>query len=182
MGRQIAGQQRALAGEQLAYARAVAEFLATKFTNVELFQWMSGVLGQVYAYFLQQATAIAQLAQAQLAFERQEVISGFIAADYWQPDGSNPQAPDRRGLTGSERLLEDLTRLDQYAFTTDQRKLHLTQTLSVAQIAGPELQQFRQTGVLVFPTPAELFDRDFPGHYLRLVKRVRACAGRAGAH
>jgi len=172
VGRQIADQQRVLAGEQLAHAQTVAEFLAAKFTNAELFQWMSGVLGRVYAYFLQQASAIAQLAQAQLAFERQEVISGFIAADYWQPDGSSPQAPDRRGLTGTERLLEDITRLDQYAFTTDRRKLHLTQTLSVAQIAGPELQRFRQTGILTFATPAELFDRDFPGHYLRLIKRV----------
>ena len=53
--------------------QAVADFLATKFTNAELYEWMSGVLGRVYAYFLQQATALAQLAQAQLAFERQEL-------------------------------------------------------------------------------------------------------------
>jgi len=27
--------------------------------------------------------------------------------------------------------------------------------------------------VLTFATPMELFDRDFPGHYLRLIHRVR---------
>ena len=58
-------------------------FLANKFTNAELFEWMSGVLGGVYAYFLQQATALAQLAEAQLAFERQEPAPGFVRADYW---------------------------------------------------------------------------------------------------
>src|SRR3712207_7849693 len=35
------------------------------------------------------------------------------------------------------------------------------------------LQRFRETGVLLFETPMTLFDRDFPGHYLRLIKRVR---------
>jgi hypothetical protein len=173
----LAIRERDLAGLQHTHAQAVAEFLATKFTNVELHQWMSGVLGRVYAYFLQQATALALLAQAQLAFERQEPAVGFIAADYWkapaEPDTSGEPVPDRRGLTGSARLLQDIHRLDQHAFETDRRKLHLTQTLSLSSIAGFELQEFRQTGVLTFATPAELFDRDFPGHFLRLVKRIK---------
>ena len=175
---QIAVQERKIAGIQLSYAAATADFLATKFTNTELFEWMSGVLAGVYAYFLQQATALARLAQAQLAFERQEPTGGFIQDDYWQPPPTHRPAaaagqPDRRGLTGSARLLEDITRLDQYAFDTDRRKLHLTQTFAVSQLAGVELQRFRETGVLTFATPEELFDREFPGHYLRLVKRVQ---------
>jgi Tc toxin complex TcA C-terminal TcB-binding domain len=135
------------------------------------------VLNRVYAYFLQQATALARLAQAQLAFERQEPEQGIVQDDYWQgppePQAGSADTTDRRGLTGSARLLQDITRLDQYAFQTDGRKLHLTQTLSVSQFAARELQQFRQTGVLTFATPLEMFDREFPGHYLRLVKRVR---------
>jgi Tc toxin complex TcA C-terminal TcB-binding domain len=176
--KQVALQERQLAGLQLEHAAAVLDFLANKFTNAELFEWMSGVLGQVYAYFLQQSTAIAQLAQAQLAFERQETAPGFIRSDYWQDtsdgaDGGPGSAVDRQGLTGSARLLQDIFRLDQYAFETDRRKLHLTQTLSLSQIAASELQQFRETGLLVFATPMEMFDREFPGHYLRLIKRVR---------
>jgi hypothetical protein len=175
----LAGQERAVAGLQFEHAKAVAEFLATKFTNAELFEWMSGVLGRVYAYFLQQATALAQLAEAQLAFERQEPVSGFVSADYWRDttrDGT-PVAQnggtDRRGLTGSARLLQDIYRLDEYAFETDRRKLHVAQTLSLVQLGAFELEQFRDTGVLTFATPQSLFDRDFPGHYLRLIKRVR---------
>src|SRR5262249_48026443 len=156
------------------HAVAVVNLLANQFTNVELFEWMSGVLGRVYAYFLQQATAIAQL-----AFERQEPAPGFVRADYWQDLADNSAdnrlgtQVDRRGLTGSVRLLQDIYRLDQYAFETDRRKLHLTQTLSLSQIAALEHQQFRDTGLLVFSTPMDLFDQEFPGHYLRLIKRVR---------
>jgi hypothetical protein len=175
---QVALQERVLAVLQLDHARAVLDFLANKFTNAELFEWMSGVLGRVYAYFLQQSTAIAQLAQAQLAFERQEPSPGFVRSDYWQDtadtvDGGSGNSADRQGLTGSARLLQDIYRLDQYAFETDRRKLHLTQTISLSQIAALELQQFRETGALVFATPMDMFDREFPGHYLRLIKRVQ---------
>src|SRR5262249_14614112 len=47
-------------------------------------------------------------------------------------------------------------------------------TISLRQLAPVEFQRFRESGVLTFATPLELFDRDFPGHYLRLVRRVRA--------
>ncbi|GIH06147.1 hypothetical protein Rhe02_42140 [Rhizocola hellebori] len=173
---QIAVADRNIAGLRLQYAAETADFLATKFTNRALFEWMSGVLGGVYAYFLQQATTLAQLAQAQLAFERQEPSRDVIQRDYWQgpPNPSTlADSPDRRGLTAAERLLQDITRLDQFAFDTDRRKLQLTQTLSLSRVASAELQQFRQTGVLTFATPQSLFDADFPGHYLRLVKRVK---------
>jgi len=190
--RKIADQQYYLAQDQLrvvtqeqtiaslneSHASSTIEFLAQKFTNTDLYDWMADVLQGVYRYFLQQATGTARLAAAQLAFERQEAPPPFIQSDYWQPssdDGAsaNGATPDRRGLTGAARLLQDLTQLDQYAFTTDRRKLQLSKTISIAQLAPLEFQQFRETGVLTFATPMDLFDRDFPGQYLRLVHRVR---------
>lgn len=172
---QVANEERQLAGLQQRHAEAVLDFLSNKFTSAELFDWMSGVLGGVYAYFLQQATALAQLAEAQLAFERQEPAPGIVRADYWtdRVDLNTTTQPDRRGLTGSAQLMADVFRLDQYAFDTDRRKLHLTQTLSLAQIGAQELHRFRETGLLTFATPETLFDREFPGHYLRLLKRVK---------
>jgi hypothetical protein len=176
----IAGQERVIADLQADHAEASLDFLATKFTSAELFDWMSGILEGVYSFFLQQATAVAKLAENQLAFERQETPPALIQTDYWEAlDASGPSVadqgspPDRRGLTGSARLLQDIFRLDQHAFETDKRKLQLTRTLSLARLAPVEFQQFRETGAIVFATPMALFDRDFPGHYLRLVKRVR---------
>ena len=176
----VAKQEQAIANLQLAHARSTAEFLATKFTNFDLYDFMSGVLGGVYGYFLQQATATAALAERQLAFERQQPLPGFIQADYWQPPsrgagGGNDPAPgvERQGITGSARLLQDIGRLDQHAFETRRRLLEVSQSFSLATLAPFELQRFRETGVLSFATPMELFDRGFPGHYLRLIKRVR---------
>jgi hypothetical protein len=176
----IVEEERKIAGTRATQSKAMAEFLATKFTNTDLYEWMSGVLAGVYSYFLQQATAIAKLAENQLAFERQQVPPSFIQADYWvvPEEGGvsttqGDKAKDRRGLTGSARLLQDIYLLDQYAFETEKRKLNLSQTFSLASLIPFEFQRFRETGVLPFATPGTLFDRAFPGHYLRLSKRVR---------
>ncbi|WP_055565380.1 LamG-like jellyroll fold domain-containing protein [Streptomyces atriruber] len=159
-------------------ARATIDFLDRAFTGPELYEWMSGVLAGVYRTMLQQATALARLAQAQLAFERQEKSAAFVLADYWQPpsEGAAPEqsgvSTDRRGLTGSARLLQDVALLDEYAFETERRKLNVSQTFSLAQRLPLEFELFRHTGTLRFATPMDWFDRDFPGHHLRLIKRV----------
>jgi hypothetical protein len=175
----VVGQERAIAQLQSDGADAALEFLSTKFTNAELYEWMSRVLASVYAQLLQHGTAVAKLAEDQLAFERHQRPSTIIRTDYWQPPAESDggaavgAGPDRRGLTGSARLLADLARLELYALETNQRKLQLSKTLSLATLAPWEFQRFRETGVLTFRSGMELFDRDFPGHYLRLVKRVR---------
>ncbi|GIJ51670.1 hypothetical protein Val02_85560 [Virgisporangium aliadipatigenens] len=172
----IAEQELATAALQNEHQKAIAEYLATKFLNAELYEWMSGVLGDVYATLLQQATTMALLAQQQLGFERQAQPPVFIKDDYWVApieDGSSGAAPDRRGLTGSARLLQDVERLDEYAFLNNRRKLNLSHTLSLASLVPFEFQRFRTTGELPFNTPMRLFDRVFPGHYLRLIRQVR---------
>jgi hypothetical protein len=176
----IAGREYRITEMRADHAEDTLEFLANKFLNVELYDWMVNILEQVYSSFLQQATAVAKLAEDQLAFERQNTSPSLIQANYWEiPDNAlvgaatTGNAIDRRGLTGSARLLQDIYQLDQYAFETEQQKLQLTTTISLAQLSPVEFQRFRETGVLPFNTPMELFDRDFPGHYLRLIKQVR---------
>lgn len=175
----IIRQEKAIAQLQTTQATAMANFLANKFTNAELYEWMSGILAGVYSYFLQQATSVAMLAESQLTFERQEAPTSFIQNDYWEApsDGStakpNEKGTDRRGLTGSARLLQDIYQLDQFAFEVNKRKLNLTHTLSLATLDPYAFAVFRETGVLKFQTPMRIFDEAFPGHYLRLIKRVR---------
>jgi Tc toxin complex TcA C-terminal TcB-binding domain/Bacterial Ig domain len=176
----VVRQEELISRTQQEQAQDTVDFLAQKFTSAELYAWMSGVLGGAYSYFLQQATAVAQLAQHQLGFERQETPPAFIKADYWDttgetasPSSNRGDQPDRQGLTGSVRLLQDITRLDQFAFETNRRKLQLAETFSLARLFPLEFQQFRESGRLPFATPMSLFDRGFPGHYLRLIKRVR---------
>lgn len=176
---QIVGQERNIASMRFDHTESVVNFLANKFLNTELYEWMSEMLGNVYSFFLQQAAATAQLAAMQLRLERQEPVPAIILTDYWDTsenglNGSDfNETQDRRGLTGSARLLQDIHKLDQIAFQTDRRKLELKKTISLSQLSPAEFQQFRETGFFRFYTPLEMFDRDFPGHYLRMIKQVK---------
>jgi hypothetical protein len=174
---QVVTQEHQIASLQMQHASATIAFLTTKFLNVDLYEWMSDILENVYRFLLQQATAMARLAENQLAFERQEPPQGLVQQDYWTArlitQGLASSSPDRKGLTGAERLLQDTVQLDQYAFLTDRRKLQITKTIPLATLVPLEFQKFRETGFITFNTPMELFDRDFPGHYLRLIKQVR---------
>ncbi|WP_201574713.1 hypothetical protein [Psychrobacter sp. H8-1] len=178
---QITEQEQAIAEIQSEQASDTVVFLQEKFANVELYNWMSGVLQSIFRYYLQQAASMSKLAEIQLAFERQEPLFGVIKDDYYELPNydSNDSASgdsssiDRRGLTGSARLLRDITKLDQYAFTTDQRKQQLSISFSLSQLDPFAFQQFKRTGILNFDTSGKVFDRRFPGQYLRLIKQVR---------
>lgn len=177
----ITEQEHAISEIQSEQAADTVVFLQEKFTNVELYDWMSGVLENIFRYYLQQASSMSKLAEIQLAFERQEPLVGVIKNDYYElpnNDGndsasSHSSSIDRRGLTGSGRLLQDITKLDQHAFQTDQRKQQLSINFSLSQLDPLAFEKFKQTGILNFDTPSKLFDRRFPGQYLRLIKRVR---------
>ena len=174
----IVTQEKEIAQINTDHAQDSLDFLKNKFTNAELYRFMGDTLERSYSYMLNLGTAIAKTAESQLYFERQEQAGPFILDDYWETPSAGSIAgsgnsTDRRGLTGSARLLVDITRLDQYAFDTNKRKLQMTKVISLSQNFPSEFQQFRETGVLNFELTNKFFDYDFPGHYLRLVNSVK---------
>jgi hypothetical protein len=159
----IAGQEREIARLQDQFTREVVEFLGTKFLNVQLWQWMGKVIRRHYRDHLTFATVAARMAQRALEFERQQTIA-IVAAVYAERE--------RRDLLVAEHLLTDINKLDQHRLTTDRRLKELTKTISLAQLDPVGFNTLRQGHGMTFTTPLSLFDQDFPGHYLRLVKSV----------
>jgi len=141
---------------------------------------MSRLLMEVYAHLLQQATSTALMALGASSPSSDRRRRRLPSSS---PTTGRPRRPavqtgqdqntDRKGLTGSARLLKDIVEMEQYALDSDRRRLQITRTYSLAQLGPISFQLFRQTGVLSFVTRLEHFDSDFPGHYLRLIKRVR---------
>ncbi len=159
----ITEQERDIAQLQSSFASEVINFLETKFTSKDLWNWMSDVVKQFYRVHLNFATQTALMAQSALAFERQESLT-FIAPYYGNTE--------KRDLLAAEQLLADINRLDQHRLTTERRRKELTKTISLASVAPIEFQQMRQVGWMTFATLMDWFDRDFPGHYMRLIKSV----------
>ena len=173
----IVSQEREIASLNMGHATDTLEFLKTKFTNAELYRWMGNILERTYSYMLSLATATAKTAERQYYFEQQQQAGPFIMDDYWEvpQTGSLTTAggTDRRGMTGSARLLQDITKLDQHAFDTTKRKLQMTKVISIGQRYPDAFQTFIETGALNFDLTDRLFDYDFPGHYLRLINGVK---------
>jgi len=168
-------QEKSISELELSNANDTLNFLNNKFTNAALYNWMSTVLEKSYSYMLNLSTSVAKAAETQLYFERQEQAGPFILDDYWEaPSSGAPGATtDRRGLTGSARLLVDLTKLEQFAMDTNKRKLQITKTISLRNYFPEAFNQFTQTGVLNFELTNKMFDYDYPGHYLRLINSVK---------
>lgn len=184
LGVKLKQEDRNITTLQIKHAQSVVDFLVTKFTTAELFEWMSRILQGLYAGQLQQATATARLAQQQLAFD---VLQGIdvIQTDYWtvpvnnaSPSGALAPAAsgssvDRKGLTGAERLQRATEQLDEIAQQQTTRKLQLTRTLSLATLYPGDFQRLKETGEMWFSTTEQDFDLEFPGHYFRRLRKVK---------
>lgn len=173
---EAAATERRIAQSQLEHALATGEFLLQKFTSAELYGWIARVLEDVYAFFLKQATAIALAAERQLEFERQQIGERLIGSDYWRPGAARAGADapsETRGLTGAARLARDLERLDAYALESAPALQKIQRTFSLLRLDPIAFARFRESGVYTLRVPFEVFDLDFPGHYLRTIKRVR---------
>lgn len=170
----IVEQERAIAALEQTHAADVLNFLLSKDFTEEMYRWIASVLQEVYRFFLAEATAIARVAEQQLAFERQQGSLKVIQSDYWDITDMTVAGAgaDRLGLTASARLLKDIFALDNYAFDTRQRKQSLTLTFDLAAMFPLEFQRFRETGVLSFEIKQEFVDRQMPGYYLCLIQQV----------
>jgi len=160
----IAEKEKSIAELNSQFARDAVEFLTVKqFANADLYRWMKKELRKLYRKQLNMAHASARAAQQALAFELQEPLSivGYQYGDI-----------RRENLLGAEKLSYDLEKLEQHRFTQAERRREITQTISLASAMPGEFGRFKQTGILEFATPSELFDRYYPGQHQRLIKSV----------
>lgn len=166
MGRyNLAVQQAQIAEIDRQFAADMVQFLDAKFLNQAMLLWMLRTMRDQYRIRLNYANTAAFMAERALSFELQEPVS-VVRLDYFDPQ--------RDGLLGATQLKTDVASLEAIKLSATTRKLQLSKTLSLERTMPMEFQQFKDgLGKLVFHTPMEWFDRDFPGHYLRMIKSVR---------
>ncbi|MCD6322097.1 MAG: hypothetical protein J7L77_03615, partial [Clostridiales bacterium] len=173
----IAEQDKTIATLQQTHALNILNFLKEKDSNKELYEWMIDVLKENYGKVMRKATDTALLAQTALKFERQHEDQHelqYIKGDYWTINGNRLTDTQKEyALLGSDRLISDLVKLDEFKISNDKRSLQISKNISLAQMMPTEFSQFKQTGKLEFHTLKNWFDWDFPGHYMRLIKNVK---------
>ncbi|MEZ0109731.1 hypothetical protein ABH920_003745 [Catenulispora sp. EB89] len=161
---QMATQELANHDLQLANAKSEDDFLYTKYTTQELYDWMAGQLSTTYFQAYQLAYDVAK--RAEQAYRRELGLddSAFIQFGYWDSL--------RSGLLAGELLSTDLARMEASYLELNAREFELTKRVSLAQLDPNALLRLKETGTCFVTLPEALFDLDAPGHYLRRLKGV----------
>ena len=149
---------------QITNSQAINNFMHSKYTNQELYDWMIGQISQTYFQAYQVALDLAKRAERCYRYEIGLDDSSFIRFAYWDSL--------KRGLQAGESLQLDLRRLESAYLGQNRREFECTKHVSLALLNPAQLIQLRDTGTCTFTLPEELFDLDFPGHYFRRIKTV----------
>lgn len=151
---------------QLAHAAEVEDYLRSKFTDAELYEWMITQLSGLHYQAYQLAYRTAQ--SAERCFKH-EIASAADSAPIITFGKWNSM---RKGLLAGDHLAHDLNRLDEAYTRLNEREFEITKHISLRQLDPIALLGLRTEGECRFSTPEWLFDLDCPGHYRRRVKYV----------
>lgn len=145
-------------------SRAVDEFLRAKYTNVELYDYMSGQIASTYFQTYQMAYTLAKKAEKCMQHELGLENGTIIRFGYWDSL--------RKGLLSGEKLQFDLRRLENAYLEQNQREFEITKRISLSTLNAEAIVELRQAGKCIFQIPEIIFEMDFPGHYFRRIKSV----------
>jgi Tc toxin complex TcA C-terminal TcB-binding domain/Neuraminidase-like domain len=149
---------------QIENAKAVDEFMRSKYTNQELCQWQIGQIAGTFFQSYQLAYDLAKRAERCFRFELGLQDSNYIQFGYWDSL--------KKGLLSGEKLQYDLRRLEIAYLEQNKRKFELTKSISVLLLDPLALVKLRETGRCFISLPEEIFDLDYPGHYFRCIESV----------
>jgi hypothetical protein len=149
---------------QLANSREVDRFMREKFSNQELYQWMTSRLAEAYFAVYQLAYDFAKRAERAAVYELGPELGGIVRFGDWDDL--------RSGLLAGERLSLDLKRLEAAYMDRNNRENELTLPVSVSELDPVALLTLQATGACEFTLPENLYDSYLPGHYYRRIKTV----------
>jgi 5-hydroxyisourate hydrolase-like protein (transthyretin family) len=148
---------------QIDNAKKTDEFMRSKYTNKELYEWMIGQISSVYFKSYQLAHDFAKKAERCYRFELGN-DEAFISYGYWDSM--------KKGLQSADNLIHDIKRMEASYLDKNKREYEITKHVSIAQLDPFALVMLRTTGVCDFDIPEVLYDMDYPGQYFRRLKSV----------
>lgn len=148
---------------QIDNAKKTDEFMKSKFTNKELYDWMIGQISSVYFKAYQLTHDFAKKAERCYRFELGNNDS-FISFGYWDSM--------KKGLQSADKLIHDIKRMETTYLDKNKREYEITKHVSLAQLDPIALVSLRASGSCDFEIPEVLYDMDHAGQYFRRIKSV----------
>ena len=149
---------------QLQNSLDIEQYLETKFSKQELYQWMVDKLNDVHKQGYELAYEMARKAEKGYCFELGLPQSNFVQYGYYDDSYA--------GITAGEQLQLALNQMDASYHVNNIREFELSRHISLATLDPAALLQLIESGSCQFQIPEEWFDMDYPGHYFRRIKSV----------
>jgi hypothetical protein len=150
--------------KQIDQREAEYEYMKSKFTNKELYDWLTGQISSLYFQAYQMAYDLAKRAERSYKYQLADSNDSFISYGYWDSL--------KKGLLAGEKLQNDLMRMEAAYLEKNKRTYEITKHVSLRMLNPFALMQLRENGKCLFELPEEIFDLDHPGHYMRRIKSV----------
>jgi hypothetical protein len=146
--------------------KSIATFMKNKFSNEQLYNWMTGKLSGIFFETYKLAHDLSKQAEKAFQFETGTKIAevNFIGGTYWDSQ--------RKGLLSGESLGLDLDKMEKAYIEQDVRGFEITKSVSLLELDPLAFLQLKTKGVCEFRFTEALFDYDFPGHYNRQIKSL----------
>jgi hypothetical protein len=144
---------------------AANNFLKTKYTNQQLYQWMVGQISSVYFSAYKLSYDLAKRAEQTFMFELADTSGdSFIGYGYWDSLKS--------GLLAAQSLQCSIKAMESAYIQRNIREFELTKNVSLLELDPFAIVALRSIGKCTVQIPEEAFDLDYPGQYLRRLKTV----------
>jgi hypothetical protein len=141
----------------------INRFLKDKFTNKDLYQWMSNQLSGLYFQTYKIAYDLAKAVERAFQYET-GIDDIYINYGHWDSL--------KKGLLAAERLILELNQLEMGYLNHNSRSFEIEKVISLRNLSPQSLYDLRTRGECVFYFTEKLFDLDFPGHYFRKIKNI----------
>lgn len=148
---------------QIDNAKKTDEFMRSKFTNKELYDWMIGQISSVYFRAYQLSHDFAKKAERSYRFELGNDDT-FISYGYWDSM--------KKGLQSGDHLIHDIKRMETSYLDKNKREFEITKHVSLVMLDPLALVRLRATGICDFDIPEVLYDMDHADQYFRRIKSV----------
>ncbi|MGB3465500.1 MAG: hypothetical protein WBA74_09520 [Cyclobacteriaceae bacterium] len=149
---------------QTQQSEEIERFMKTKFTNKQLYDWMTKQCSAMFFQSYQLALNVARMAERAFRYERAVESTDFIKFGHWDSL--------RQGLLSGEKLERDLRRMEVAFIEQNKREYEISKNISLHQLNPVQLLQLKQTGSCDFYLPEVIYDMDHPGQYMRRIKSV----------
>ncbi|MEK9495574.1 hypothetical protein V2H77_03735 [Photorhabdus sp. P32] len=148
-------------------ARELYEFITSGFLIVPTYKWLMGRLAALYAPAYDAVLSMCLMVERSWRYEVGDYQrQGFIKTSAWNDS--------YQGLLAGESLQLDLLQMESAWLQRNEHRLNIKKTISLSQLLSENglKSQIINKKAVSFTLNSKLFDTNYPGHYLRQIKRI----------